>query len=347
VRFTIDPWDPAYGSSAEPGAGAGPLGLTPTETDVNLDVETPAARWAAVPAPARLTRAAVTAAPVIFVDGVRRVEARGWIERSVADADALADQPLAEPALFASYAAGAVRRGVWSPSPEVADVATTVGVFRAGAAVDGTPERLTLALQDAMGAVEVAVAERARRSGGDEAPGGSGEEILVVVDGPLRGRQHLPNAVGLIKTHHVSYLPPACERIVADLGAGERTPVFAMRSSWSRHSWYLRLPGPVSGPFSGIVRCEAPADLAPAAVVGLADRTSALLPRYASVPHKDSRAPQNLFPIAGLERALRHRLGDPAIVYRSLRNAAVVPIEEGVETPRTPVQGPGSITRAL
>jgi hypothetical protein len=53
-----------------------------------------------------------------------------------------------------------------------------------------------------------------------------------------------------------------------------------------------------------------------------ADRTAALLPRFASRPHKDPRAPQNLYPIAGLERELRRRLGDAGVLYRALRAAA-------------------------
>ena len=43
---------------------------------------------------------------------------------------------------------------------------------------------------------------------------------------------------------------------------------------------------------------------------------------FASEPHKDARAPQNLYPIAGLERELRHRLGDQAVIYRALRLAS-------------------------
>ena len=43
---------------------------------------------------------------------------------------------------------------------------------------------------------------------------------------------------------------------------------------------------------------------------------------YASVAYKDSRAPQNLVPIAGLENILRHRLGDTRVLYRALREAA-------------------------
>ncbi len=46
-----------------------------------------------------------------------------------------------------------------------------------------------------------------------------------------------------------------------------------------------------------------------------------MLPRFASEPHKDTRAPQNLYPIGGLERELRHRLGDQALLFRSLQRA--------------------------
>ena len=80
----------------------------------------------------------------------------------------------------------------------------------------------------------------------------------------------------------------------------------------------------------GVVAEELVADEGPRAVgdgeVGaarrLADQLTARLPRFASRPHKDSRAPQNLYPIAGLERELRRRLGDPAFVERALRVAA-------------------------
>jgi hypothetical protein len=47
-----------------------------------------------------------------------------------------------------------------------------------------------------------------------------------------------------------------------------------------------------------------------------------VLPRYASAEYKDTRAPQNLYPIAGLERELRRRLGDQRLLYRALRVAA-------------------------
>ena len=72
---------------------------------------------------------------------------------------------------------------------------------------------------------------------------------------------------------------------------------------------------------SGIVRCEASGQLPAADVIRLADRTAALLPLFASDPHLDPRAPQNLVPIAALERQLRHRMGEPGLVYRALREA--------------------------
>ena len=48
---------------------------------------------------------------------------------------------------------------------------------------------------------------------------------------------------------------------------------------------------------------------------------SALL-AFASEPHKDARAPQNLYPIAGLEQRLRHLLGDARLMERALRAAS-------------------------
>jgi hypothetical protein len=54
----------------------------------------------------------------------------------------------------------------------------------------------------------------------------------------------------------------------------------------------------------------------------MADITAATLPRYASHEHRDTRAPQNLYPIAGLEQQLRHRLGDRELMVRALRRVA-------------------------
>jgi hypothetical protein len=67
---------------------------------------------------------------------------------------------------------------------------------------------------------------------------------------------------------------------------------------------------------------ECAADLPRSEVIRLADLSQACLGRFASAPDKDSRAPQNLYPIGGLEHELRHRLGDQRLLYRALSQAA-------------------------
>ncbi len=57
-------------------------------------------------------------------------------------------------------------------------------------------------------------------------------------------------------------------------------------------------------------------------MIELTDLSQRVLPRFGSVEYKDARAPQNLYPVAGLERDLRRRLGDPQLLHRALRLAA-------------------------
>lgn len=147
---------------------------------------------------------------------------------------------------------------------------------------------------------------------------------MVIVDGPLSHHGPARGAIGYIKREHVEYLPAELWDVKYGLAVGRRTPLFLTTTSWSRYSWYVRLANG-AGPSEGLVRCEVQADRDVAAAVRLADRVTATLPRFASAPHKDSRAPENLYPIAGLERELRHRLGDTRLMYRSLRMAASEP----------------------
>ena len=131
------------------------------------------------------------------------------------------------------------------------------------------------AVHSDMTEAEVRVAEQARRRG-DE---------LLLLDGPLRKRAHVPDAVGIVKTHHVRYLPPDLDRVVGALASGERTPVFRVEAQpFSRQSWYVRLPGPPGGPWADIVRCEATG----AGVVGL-------LPNAVRSLAKDGSRPARLF----------------------------------------------------
>jgi len=235
----------------------------------------------------------------------------------------------------ASWAAGAVRcagsvaqvvavdvrRGVLCPGDDLAPIVTRHGTYQprplasssqsdAGSS-GGDP--MQEALGQARGDLESRVAiEVASAAAAD----------LVVVDGPLGDRRHIPGAIGYIKAHHVSYLPAAQQNVVAALGPGQRTPLFRIGERRFRYAWYLRLPGPMTHRSAGIVRCEAAGELMVTEAAALANLATVTLPRFATRPHQDPRAPQNLHPIAGLERQLRHRLGDSALLERALRRAA-------------------------
>lgn len=298
-RLRLRSWAPEYDG---PGAGD----RSDASADVDVGVEVPASAWA----PRRPAVAPETG--VVFVDGVQRIDAFGELEGG----DAL---PVAM--LFASVAAGAVRTG--RAPGEVACLAELRLARVACAAADpgrvdpyswrrcGPGARALMeAVAGARHELEVAVAA-------DLAQGPD----LVVVDGPLRGSEHLEGAVGYVKQHEVSYLEPALEAVVAALGAGERTPLFSVATRWHRWSWYARLPGGQGGGWDAVVRGEAPAALSAAAASVLADRSTASLAAYASSPVKDPRAPQNLVPIGGLERLLRHRLGERELLERRLRRA--------------------------
>jgi hypothetical protein len=324
MRWSVESWDPAYGLPGEA------LDLEDSSADVVVDIEVPAAHWAPLDVPPPLPGIADT---VVFIDGVRWVDARAWVhgpDGSVA------------PALCATYGAGAVRcdgaariaavlieRGLFTASPHAVDIHTRAGDYPLRTVGSTRTEALPLALQARMGELEITAAEEACDGGCD----------LLVVDGPLRGRGHLPNAVGFIKTHQVAYLPPAQHGVVAALEPGQRTPVFATGTAWVRYASYLRLPARGTGgvflttaadaarervntPWAGVVRLEVPADLDVPEAIALIDRAAAALPRFASESHKEPRAPQNLYPISGLERQLRRRLGDEALLYRALRQAA-------------------------
>ena len=181
--------------------------------------------------------------------------------------------------------------------------------------------RLSQALQSRLTDVEVAAAATARSVIHNHST--PVDDDLLIIDGPLRGRQHLPRALGYIKSHRTTYLPPELNALVGTLTPGQRTPVFHMGTSWDRRSWYLRLPGLPGSPWAGIVRVECAAELPITEVIRLANMSQTVLGRFASASYKDSRAPQNLYPIGGLERELRHRLGDPRLLYRALRESAV------------------------
>ena len=300
MNFTVAQWAPDHGLP-------GDLLLEDAADRVDPEVEVPLAEWRG------LLPQAGPFTDILFVDGVRRVDASLWI-----------DQADGRPVLglAATYAAGAVRsngtarvadarvrRGLFTAAASASGVATRTGRYEVRATSGESPEELWLGIQQRMGDLEEEVA--------------ADQDVpeVVVLDGPLSFRRRPERAVGYVKREHVEYLPASVWDVKYGLTVGRRTPLFLVTSASSRYSWYLRLARGSGGP-EGLVRCEMTADRDLAAAVAMADRVSATLPRFASAPHKDARAPENLYPIAGLERALRRRLGDQGLMYRSLRLAA-------------------------
>jgi hypothetical protein len=305
TTYTVDPWDPSYGVAV-----GDEMNGHESSAKLDLDLELPSSRWR----PVTPERTVPLPSAVLFLDGVRRIDAHLWVH---------GPDPQPVPGLVASLAAGLVccdgtahlvdvkvDRSLYSAVETAPDLRTTHALYTARQTKVGL-EGLIAGVQRRLAELEAELSAAWRERGVTD--------DLLVVDGPLRGRTHLPRTVGYVKTHQTPYLPAAQAEIVASLAAGERSPVFLMGTAWERRSWYVRLPGGADTPWAAVVRLECSPDLPISDVVTLADLTTIMLPTLASTPHKDPRAPQNLVPIGGLERQLRHRLGDAALLYRSLR----------------------------
>jgi len=309
MQFAVEAWDPDYGTGGDADA------LDSSTDVVDADVEIPRSDWRPIASNAEPVRGVI-----YFVDGVRRIDARIWVT----------DSGRVLPGSCATVAAGSVacmpgaalvhdvqvRRAVFTPPTDSASsIATDFGEYVHVPVKTGSPEDLYLGIHEQMTDLETQTVPVA------------GPDDLIVFDGPLRGRT-VPRAIGLIKTQHVQYLDDDQQQVVAVLDAGERTPLFSIGAGgFARWSWYLRLPGPRTHGWAGVVRCEMAAGSqlpidSPQHAAELANLISATLPRYASEPHKEHRAPQNLYPIKGLEHALRRRLGDQRLLQRALRRAS-------------------------
>lgn len=309
VVLRADPWRPEYGMGFDAGFEDPPV------PRADPTVET--ADWSKP-----LSPRPHPPCPVWFVDGVRRVELR-----------LIAEDPSGRrvPGLFGTYAVGSVRcdgRASFGEHRVCRSVVLGGGVVPAKVAISvgaasldfepasdpGTdPDRPLWKLQQLM-----------RQEEGNLAARTAGEEgCLVAVDGPLtfRDPSQAP-VVGLVKRFSRQYLGPEQDSLIGRLAPGQRTPLFSLGTAeqpLERYAWYTRLAefAPPWHDHAGIVRCEVRAGLGSETAIELADRVSAVLPSYAGRA-SDPRTPQNLAPVGGLETWLRHRMGHPGMVRRSL-----------------------------
>jgi hypothetical protein len=260
--------------------------------------------------------------PIYFVDGVRRTDFRahdileqGTVVRGLAGSFGVG-AVLCTPGTRPSFTKVDIQhRLFWTHGHHVGLPSSDGWKWSLTSLSSTDPDQLLPALQRCMRDAEADLADELAADG-----------AVVVRDGPLN-RLYGINAevVGLVKSHHKTYLPPETHREVPGTIAnpGQRTSLFRIRDEvWG---CYLRLPthGRVS-PWAGIVRIDVPASGGLPSASSVADRVCALIPRYSGIAHTDPRAPANLQPIGALETHLRHLLGDPAGAVRGAMDAAAL-----------------------
>lgn len=307
-RVRLDPWEPEYESAIQlSGEEEGPA-------DVDTQVEL--GSWVAVvPSPVTVPD------KVFFVDGVRRIEHRILVEAADRTLFGLLGslgvgatrvtaraQIVGEQVRRVIAVAGGLELGPWEL--RLATGSATV-IFVSLAVAENTPEAPLQALQNSMREREATLAESL-----------STDESLVFLDGPLTffTATKLP-VIGFVKRLLRSYLPPEKALLLRSIEVGQRTPLFLIKETrHQRYSWYTRIGSGrvIDSTLTGIVRLETSSALGLGLVRRLADLSTAVLPRFASSYGRDPRAPQNLYPVGGLETALRHRLGDPLIIKRAI-----------------------------
>jgi hypothetical protein len=310
VVLRADPWNPDYGAGAE-----APFEDDAAQVVVDTSVETEDWDRPLRPDPCGPE-------PVIFVDGVMRIDMRVLAQ----DGDRRAW------GLLGSYAAGGVRCSdsaafVLDENPvgralilggriTSAPLEVTAGgchiAYEARSIADDSPTTQRRVLQRFM-------IEAEQRTAMELANG-----ELVFADGPLHiNTGEDVRVVGVIKRMVTAYLKDEPAALLPRLQPRERTPVFALGNSvLDRFAWYQRLI-PLESTWhelAGLVRCEVRMELGLAEAIRVADRVACVLPDYSGRPGVDPRAPQNLTPVGALESHLRHRLGHPIVIRRALQS---------------------------
>ena len=311
LTLRLDPWTPTYESAfqIEEDDGNG------SPADVDPYVECKADEWRP-----RLPDYVEKPESIAFVDGVQRVEMR-----VIGD-----DSGRTVYGALASVAVGTVlvRAGRCAVDAELplrvlalsdgethSDIAVPCGLSTLEFRVQTTGETGLMAVhqavQDARSRAEIKLGERMDMAGVD----------MVVVDGRLNWTPTSGTMViGLIKTIHKRYLADAELSVVGKLAPKMRTPIFRVGGKHPVYSWYLRLTQhrPFDHPWAGVIRLETLDSVPLDAAITLADLTACHLPEFASQSGHDPRAPQNLYPVGGLEDQLRHSLGDHEWIRRHI-----------------------------
>lgn len=309
MRVLADPWDASYGMG---------FSLDEDLADVAIDIDVEGLNWSRPVVPM-----SATTRRVAFIDGVRRIEMRLLLAdeatgKRVAGALGSFAVGCAFAGVDAGFGDGLVGRRFITGGGLPASESMTARV----GGVEIRWEPTSVPGEDDL-AVQMAVHNEMRGSEADlgQALASTGLD-LILVDGPLGFFDATDSpVVGIVKRSVRRYLEGGAAWLLPRLGPGSRTPLFTIGDAGSgsyRFSWYARIAPlrEVWHDHAGLVRCEISGGLGIDAASELADEVTALLPRYAGNA-ADPRTPQNLGPVASLERRLRHSLGDELILRRA------------------------------
>jgi|TARA_B110001454_G_scaffold126405_1_gene117924 hypothetical protein len=311
--LSISSWDPAYGSAVDFREF-----YESDQQSIDDSVEVNSKKWEPIHGNM------IDAPPaVLFVDGIQRIEARLEIYPP--------EFEVPQSALWAATGAGAVRWNRKERKSEFLNLThRRVVVLPKGIAISHI-ERLKRAdvdfeichaggtefsdLQNEVHAQMAELESQIVRATADFSAN------IVIADGRIRSK-HPPGALGYVKSHERRYLNGRPAATVPNLEIEQRTPIFLIGGQYPRYSWYIRV-GYVPGgnKWQGIARLEVSAELELEHTMGLANISAVVIPIAAPPLYMDPRAPQNLVPIAALERELRRGLGDPELLNRKLKAA--------------------------
>ena len=314
MRIAVEAWSPDYGSGVELGE-PDEVSVEKVETGCELQ------EWAPIsPAPGAPMRR-----PLAFVDGTRRIDARVFLMNGDGGAT---------PGVAGTVGVGAVLcelngNGRRARCAEIEDLSVPGGgrwavprvVGGTRARVPGVAGAGSIHRTPGRWCPQLHARPRGARRAGSCRP-----RPPRVRRWTASGRRSRPPVDHRLHQGSRSPLPPArqggsagpfgmrpahagvCLRRVA-------CPLLVVRPPVSRPS-----RGCTGGSASPAARCRRPCRWIGSSRWRIS--SARLLPGFASAPYWDKRAPQNLVPIAGLEKRLRHLMGERELVYRMIRSAA-------------------------
>ncbi len=339
MRLRLDPWAAEYNTAFHAESQTDPTSLENRIDNANIEFE----EWQIV-SPQETEAVLDTSHPLsemIFIDGSRRIEARGLLET---------DEGESAFAALGTYAIGAVKCcSFQGKAAEIIDIETELGIksvnricaisadgmyddfeinqvnnsqlgslkYEVKVAKTTDSESVMIELQTVMLKQEEALAKALQEAFPD---------ALIVRDGPRRGSGLSHNVIGYVKTVHELRLNPMQLDIVRQLKEGQRSPIYTVTGDGSQtyFEWFLRLRDPTPWLYSlaGMVRIQALAGPMPenriAEASKLADWLCYKLPKFATRQHQDPRAPQQLLPIRALEADMRRQMGNSQIIRRRI-----------------------------